>query len=210
MNDALKIQISAFVDGELPENESELLLRRLSQDAALRQQVAEYLAIGRMIRRDPQICGMNELRGRIAAALGEELQQQPAAEEVAGSRYTRPLAGFAIAASVAVLALFWLRQIDVPEVDGQAYTEPPPVEYSPGDSVDDRLLVEMRRYHADSSDAGSVDNLARFVTLELSEEGLVQIAPISHAIAENTESDEDAADEEDQEDQDLSGTRQAE
>ena len=39
MNDALKIQISAFVDGELPENESELLLRRLSQDIALRQQV---------------------------------------------------------------------------------------------------------------------------------------------------------------------------
>jgi len=37
MNEAIKMQLSAFVDGELPENESELLLRRLSQDAELRQ-----------------------------------------------------------------------------------------------------------------------------------------------------------------------------
>ena len=72
MNDSLRMQISAFVDGELPENENELLLRRLSQDAALRQQVAQYLAIGRLIRRDHEIPGMSELRDRIAAALGEE------------------------------------------------------------------------------------------------------------------------------------------
>ena len=38
MNDAIKMQISAFVDGELPDNECELLLRRLSHDAELRQQ----------------------------------------------------------------------------------------------------------------------------------------------------------------------------
>jgi negative regulator of sigma E activity len=44
------MQVSAFVDGELPENEAELLVRRLSQDAVLRQQVAEYLAIGRIRR----------------------------------------------------------------------------------------------------------------------------------------------------------------
>ena len=43
---------SPFVDGELPDNESELLLRRLSQDAALRQQVAEYLEIGRLVARN--------------------------------------------------------------------------------------------------------------------------------------------------------------
>ena len=41
MNEALKMQISAFIDGELPENEAELLLRRLNQDAAMRQQVAD-------------------------------------------------------------------------------------------------------------------------------------------------------------------------
>ena len=50
MNDSLKLQISAFIDAELPDNETELLLRRLSQDAALRAQAAQYLAIGRAIR----------------------------------------------------------------------------------------------------------------------------------------------------------------
>ena len=78
MNDALKMQISAFVDGELPENESELLLRRLSQDVALRQKVAQYLEIGRLIRGEQELPGMGDLRDRIAAALGEEPLQQPA------------------------------------------------------------------------------------------------------------------------------------
>ena len=45
MNDAIKMQISAFVDGELPENEAQLLLRRMSQDRQLRQQAATYLMI---------------------------------------------------------------------------------------------------------------------------------------------------------------------
>ena len=45
MNEALRMQISAFVDGELPDNESELLLRRLSQDAVLRQQVGHELML---------------------------------------------------------------------------------------------------------------------------------------------------------------------
>ena len=46
MNDALKMQISAFVDGELSDNEAEFLLRRLSQDAAMRQQVASFSKLG--------------------------------------------------------------------------------------------------------------------------------------------------------------------
>ena len=59
MNDAIKTQISAFIDGELPENESELLLRRLSQDASLRQQVSRYLEIGRLMRQDREVSGMD-------------------------------------------------------------------------------------------------------------------------------------------------------
>ena len=59
MNEALRMQISAFVDGELPDNESELLLRRLSQDAAMRQQVAAYLDIGRYMRQDRDVPGID-------------------------------------------------------------------------------------------------------------------------------------------------------
>lgn len=114
MNDALKMQISAFVDGELPENESELLLRRLSQDMALRQQVAQYLEIGRLIRGEPEVPGMNELRDRIAAALGEEPVQHTAEVLTQDSKFTRPAVGVAIAASVAVMALIAVRQVYLP------------------------------------------------------------------------------------------------
>ncbi|MFQ5546923.1 MAG: RseA family anti-sigma factor [Woeseia sp.] len=105
MNDALKMQISAFVDGELPGNESELLLRRLSQDMALRQQVEQYLEIGRLIRGDQEVPGVNALRERIAKALGEEPVRHSAEPIVPESRFTKPAIGMAVAASVAVLAL---------------------------------------------------------------------------------------------------------
>jgi len=116
MNEAIRMQVSAFVDGELPENEAELLVRRLSQDAVLRQQVAEYLAIGRIMRGEYSAQGSDVLRERIAAEL-DERPLQDAADTVAvekSSRYVRPLAGFAIAASVALVAIIGLRQtVDV-------------------------------------------------------------------------------------------------
>lgn len=110
------MQVSAFVDGELPENEAELLVRRLSQDAVLRQQVAEYLAIGRIMRGEYSAQGSDVLRERIAAELDERPLQDVADSVVIKktSRYVRPLAGFAIAASVALIAIIGLRQtIDV-------------------------------------------------------------------------------------------------
>ena len=132
MNEAIRMQLSAFVDGELPENEAELLLRRLSQDAELRQQVAEFMAIGRAIRGDVQPTGIDNLRGRVAAAI----DAAPATEEIADEvpvddRLVRPMVGFAIAASVALIAIFGLRQmtgvegvVEEPIAD-IAITEPP-------------------------------------------------------------------------------------
>ena len=76
MNDGIKMQISAFVDGELPQNEAELLLRRLCQDRELRQQVAEYLAMGRVIRGERSVSGMSTLRGRISASLDDTSLQE--------------------------------------------------------------------------------------------------------------------------------------
>ena len=64
MNDAIKAQISAYVDGELPDNEAELLVRRMSQDKAMREQAAEYLAVSRALRGERRIPGMEKLRDR--------------------------------------------------------------------------------------------------------------------------------------------------
>jgi negative regulator of sigma E activity len=113
MNEAIRMQVSAFVDGELPENEADLLVRRLSQDSHLRQQVSEYLAIGRIMRGEYSVQGSDALRERIAAELDAGQLQEPADTVAANqpSRYARPAAGAAIAATVALVAIFGLGRV---------------------------------------------------------------------------------------------------
>jgi negative regulator of sigma E activity len=113
MNEAIRMQVSAFVDGELPENEAELLVRRLSQDADLRKQVSEYLAIGRIMRGEYSLQGSDALRERIAAELDEKPLQDTADAAVASPppRFVRPAAGVAIAATVALVAIFGLGRV---------------------------------------------------------------------------------------------------
>ncbi len=160
MNDAIKAQISAFVDGELPQNEAELLLRRLCQDVELRSQAAEYLAMGRAMRGERAIAGMSMLRERVSAAIDDkELQEVFDDAEAAAPRFIRPLAGVAIAATVALAALFGLQQMtdvtDVETVPGSeavagaedgSYTVPEP-EY-------DLLRDYYNRHDASSSHIG--------------------------------------------------------
>ena len=189
MNDALKMQISAFVDGELPENESELLLRRLSQDATLRTQVSQYLRIGRLMRREREVPRMDELRKRIAAALGEQPDEIPAAPERSRRRLLKPAAGVAIAASVAIVALVGLRQAEIPGVGEPSaraaasqpstervagYTEPSPEEALRGRPGD--MLTQYYLSHgATSAELGANGILTRLVTLELREGELVEV-----------------------------------
>ena len=189
MNDALKMQISAFVDGELPETESELLLRRLSQDPVLRQQVSQYLEIGRLMRNDREIPGMDQLRGRIAVALGAEAVQPDAEQEVVGSKLMTPATGVAVAATVAALALVGLSQLDSPGDpvleravaidDGPAaYTEPA-VDVALAEQPSE-MLIQYRRSHGESSFGLGPDGVGtRLVSLE-SEGQWVEIEPDPH------------------------------
>lgn len=180
MNDTIRMQISAFIDGELPDNESELLLRRLSQDAELRQVVARYMQIGRNMRHDAELPGMTQLRHRVAEELGAEPHVAAVAIKAPGNRYVKPLAGFAVAASVAVLAIFGLQQTNAPVADAEtiadngSYTQPPA----------DARLDEMFRLHENASgNAGSNAILTEFVTLEINEEYLVEVEPKAVLVA---------------------------
>lgn len=191
MSDALKAQISAFVDGELPDNESELLLRRLSQDAALRAQVDQYMAIGRLIRQDAEVPGMDDLRDRIAATLDDEVVPAQAQEQeqqrVVGSRFMTPATGVAVAATVAALALVGLSQLDASidaDLDGAvaiAYTEPA-VEQALANQPNQQLLEYIRRHGDSSSDLGTSGTLTRMVMFELREGELVEIEPDAHLL----------------------------
>lgn len=194
MNDALKMQISAFIDGELPQNESELLLRRLSQDAVLRQQVSRYLEIGRLMRKDREVPRMDQLRGRIAAALGDELAEPHAEQRIVGSALMTPTTGVAVAATVAALALVGLSQLSGPGDpllqravaidDGPAaYTEPD-IDQALAEQPSE-LLLQYHLSHGDSL-PGLGPNGIRTRVISLENRELIEIEPDPHLLPSET------------------------
>lgn len=182
MNDALKEQISAYVDGELSEAESALLVRRLSQDAELRSVAAEYLAVGRAIRGDAGPVDLGSLRGRIAGELDTETSADVAEPEVAVNGWLRPVAGIGIAAAVAMVTLLGLQTVgdtpapvdtlvsndrDAVAIDeAPLYTEPP-VADALSDQPNEMLTRYYQQHHDRAADIGSSGIMGRLVELEL-------------------------------------------
>ena len=50
MSEQIREQVSAFLDGELPNSETELLLKRLTRDPELRESFGRYALIGESLR----------------------------------------------------------------------------------------------------------------------------------------------------------------
>lgn len=177
MNDAIRMQISAFVDGELPDNEADLLLRRMGQDAELRLKVAEYLAIGRALRGESSVQGVDRIHERVFAEIDHKpLEEDTEAAGPAPARAVRPLAGVAIAATVALVGLFGLQQmtaVDTTDVGGQDVTI---AESDTGYTVPQAADEQLRQYYllhgAAATEFGANGINSRFVSLRISEEVL--------------------------------------
>jgi len=172
MNDGIKMQISAFVDGELPQNEAELLLRRLCQDAELRQQASEYLAMGRVMRGERTVAGMAMLRERVSAAIDDNnLQQEFESTKAAAPRFVRPVAGAAIAATVALVALLGLQQLaEVPDDTGlnsESVVDSQDGSYTVPEGEDDALRDYYLSHSASASYIGANSIQSRLVTLQV-------------------------------------------
>ena len=196
MNDAIKMQISAFVDGELPQNEAELLLRRLCQDGELRQQAAEYLAMGRAMRGERSIAGLGKLRERISTALGDaSLEPEIDVAEISGRRFLRPVAGVAIAATVALAALVGLQEVQlgsVPEAEPNAGIET--VTEDNTYTVPYDQLIEYQGIHSAASSYFGLDKInSRLVTLQVLDDDVFE--------SEVDEPDDDDNEDEDKEDE---------
>jgi negative regulator of sigma E activity len=196
MNDQIRMQISAFVDGELPDAEADLLLRRMSQDAELRKKAAEYLDVGRAMRGEASVRGIERLQERVAASISDKpLVEEEAPAEDSAARSMRPLIGVAVAASVALIAIFGLQVTpgvdttnsvandatvaDVTEEPG--YTVPQP--------VDEQLKQFYLSHGESSSELGANGMNARLVGLRMSED------PLPEEESEEEEAAEEAADE---------------
>jgi len=133
MTDRIKEQLSAFLDGELPDPESALLLKRLERDDELRGALSRYSLIGAVLRSDGDVPAARQVAARVSAAIAREpartgrLAWLPRRE-----RFTRAAAGFAVAAGVALGAVLLVQRLPAgdavaPEVT-VARAETPPVE----------------------------------------------------------------------------------
>ena len=185
------MQLSAYVDDELPQNEAELLLRRLSQDVKLRQEVAEYLAIGRVMRGEVGVAGIDGIRNRVLAAIDDTAGTTTDAviENEPATRALRPLVGVAIAATVALAAIFGLQQTtgvdDVVLQDGNPLRVKVVPDYAP---QQDQLRQYFLSHGETSSQLGANGMKSRLVTLRFSEELIdATVRELSEGVETNPE-----------------------
>ena len=111
MSEQIREQVSAFLDGELPDSETELLLKRLTRDGELRESFGRYSLIGEAVR-GPSLSLMTKgFAGRVNLAIdGEPIPANGQIPHSRAPRWWRPFAGAAVAAGVAAVAVVALQQ----------------------------------------------------------------------------------------------------
>lgn len=111
MTDTIKEQLSAFLDGELPEAETTLLLKRLGRDDDLKGTLSRYSLIGAALRAEGEVSAARHVASRVRAAIAVEPTLPAVPVGVAAARWLRPLAGLGVAAGVAAATLLVMPQV---------------------------------------------------------------------------------------------------
>jgi len=115
MNEELDSQLSAMFDDELPEDQCQLLARRLSRDEALKARWRRYAVIAAAVRSERGIRLETNLAARVSAVISAEpaLTGESVVKGESGRgramRWWQPVAGGAIAAGVAAMSVMWIR-----------------------------------------------------------------------------------------------------
>lgn len=108
MTDPIREQMSALIDGELPQDEVGLLVRRMARDPELKRAFGNYVLAGESVRAPGGVLASPGFAARVSAAIGEgdaiEVAIPPVAAR-ASHRWRRPLAATAVAASAALAAV---------------------------------------------------------------------------------------------------------
>ena len=111
MSDQIREQVSAFLDGELPDSETELLLKRLTRDAELREGFGRYALIGETLRGASRAPVSRGFAARVNRAIdGEPAPAIPQTLRAAQGRWWKSIGGVAAAAGVAAVAVVALQQ----------------------------------------------------------------------------------------------------
>lgn len=140
MTDPVQEQLSASLDGALSAAELDLLVKRIERDAALAATLGRYALIGEALKAEKPAVAPSTFATRVMAALAEEpASRRPAGLSPVAIRRLRPVAGFAVAASVAAIAVISVQRLDEPS--GQVADSSAPANLVLATSADDSYIV---------------------------------------------------------------------
>jgi sigma-E factor negative regulatory protein RseA len=119
MRDEIREQLSAMADDELSAVERPLLLGRLQRDPELRACLGRYQLIGEVMRGGIAATATLGVAARVQRALAADSPMHVPAAGMNNSRpvWLRPLAGVAVAASVAVVAVLSVNSLRETETE---------------------------------------------------------------------------------------------
>jgi sigma-E factor negative regulatory protein RseA len=130
MTDQIREQLSALLDGELPRDEMDLLMRRLEKDPELRRTFGSYALIGETLRAPGGRIAAPSFAARVSAAIDEAT---PIVEKTSSTRsgkaiqasrhvalWKRPMVRTALAASAAATAVLLFRPDVTPVAEIEA------------------------------------------------------------------------------------------
>ena len=119
--------LSSLMDGEVSQETGRFLVRRLGADGELRQTWARYHLIRDCLRHQDGKFARSELSSRVQQALSGE-PDVSIRSPVTGNRWLKPIAGAAIAASVAMVAILTVsNQVTPPAASAASPDAAPPV-----------------------------------------------------------------------------------
>lgn len=103
MNSETKEHLSSMMDGEISRETGLFLVRRLGSDEELSATWARYHLVRDCLRHHEGSLAASSLRGRVSQAIDREPSSRTGRS--AGPRWLKPVAGLAVAASVALMAI---------------------------------------------------------------------------------------------------------
>lgn len=155
MSEQIHDQVSAFLDDELSNEECAFLVRRFERDPEARTKLVRYSLIGSVLREELLQPQPDMLRRRIRDSLAGTVpasrtaSASPPARRAAGSdaRWANPAVGLGVAATVAVAALFTIREMNGTDGGGdsavRAAASTVPSYVVPGDAQDARVVAPV-------------------------------------------------------------------
>ena len=117
MTDQIREQMSALLDGELPQDQIGLLVRRMERDTELKRAFGSYVLIGETLRAPGGTTASHGFATRVQAILADGDTAPPAALDPHTGRrlaWLKPAAAVAVAAGTAFAAVLLMRPGDPP------------------------------------------------------------------------------------------------